>query len=71
MDNDRRFRGTVQQFNNFGGRGTIVMHDGREVSVRYSAILGDGVRRLEKGASVSFQIEESQRGLVAVRVQPE
>jgi len=71
MLNGKRYRGTVQEFNTFGGRGTILMQDGREVRVRYSAILGEGVRSLEKGTLVSFQLEESRRGLVAVRVRPE
>jgi len=71
MVNGKRYRGTVHEFNSAGGRGTIRMSDGREVRVRYSAILGEGVRSLEKGAAVSFQLEESRRGLNAVRVQPE
>jgi cold shock CspA family protein len=47
------------------------MPDGREVIVRYSSIRGEGVRKLEKGAVVSFLLEETRRGLCAVCVQPE
>ena len=65
-----RFQGTVMNFNPFGGLGTIVMPDGREVQVRYSSVRGEGVRRLAKGATVSFLLEETQRGLYAVCVQP-
>lgn len=66
-----RFYGTVTAFSNSAGVGMITMPDGREVIVRYSSIRGEGVRRLEKGAAVSFLLEETRRGLYAVCVQPE
>ncbi|MBN1564217.1 MAG: cold shock domain-containing protein [Anaerolineae bacterium] len=66
-----RCRGTITSFNRFGGLGKIIMMDGREVRVRYSSVRGEGVRCLEKGAAVSFLLEETQRGLYAVCVQPE
>jgi cold shock CspA family protein len=66
-----RLRGTVTNFDPCDGTGTIVMPDGREVVVRYSSIRGEGVRKLEKGAVVSFLLEETRRGLYAVCVQPE
>ncbi len=68
---NERFYGTVKTFDRFGGSGTIMMPDGREVNVRYSSIRGEGVRRLNEGAPVSFMIEEKRRGLYAVCVQPE
>lgn len=70
MATTKRFQGTVTNFNPFGGLGTIVMNDGREVQVRYSSVRGQGVRRLDKGTLVSFMLEETQRGLYAVCVQP-
>jgi len=71
MSTVQRFRGTVTTFNAFGGEGTIAMPDGREVLVRYSAIRGQGVRKLRAGAIVSFLLEETRRGLYAVCVQEE
>ena len=66
-----RYYGIVQHYNAVLGTGTILMSDGREVAVRYSSILGEGVRRLDEGARVSFQIQESRRGPCAVRVTQE
>lgn len=67
----QRYQGTVKTYNTHGGEGTIMLADGREVLVRYSAIRGEGVRRLRTGAVVSFQLEETRRGLYAVCVQQE
>jgi cold shock CspA family protein len=66
-----RFRGVVAQFSAGDGAGVILLPDGREVMVRYSSIRGEGVRRLEKGAVVTFLLEETRKGLYAVCVQPE
>lgn len=66
-----RLHGTVKNYDLFDGAGIILMPDGREVQVRYSSIRGEGVRRLLKGASVSFLLEETRRGLYAVCVQQE
>lgn len=63
-----RYQGIVQYFNSVMGTGIILMSDGREVAVRYSSILGEGVRHLNQGSRVSFQLQESRRGLCAVRV---
>ena len=71
MEEPKRYQGIVQYFDIFGGRGTILLPDGREVMVRYSAILGEGVRRLEEGRQVTFQLEHTTRGLYAVRVMQE
>jgi len=66
-----RYQGIVQYFNAVIGTGTILMNDGREVAVRYSSIIGEGVRRLHQGERVSFQLQESRRGPCAVRVMQE
>ncbi|RPI99630.1 MAG: cold shock domain-containing protein [Chloroflexi bacterium] len=66
-----RFRGIVAQFSAGDGTGVILLPDGREVPVRYSSIRGEGVRKLEKGAVVTFLLEETRKGLYAVCVQPE
>lgn len=66
-----RYQGTVKTYNVYEGAGIIEMPDGREAAVRYSAIRGEGIRRLHKGAPVSFLLEETRRGLYAVCVQQE
>jgi CspA family cold shock protein len=71
MTTIQRYHGTVTAFDIFGGTGTIMLPDGREVLVRYSAIRGEGIRKLSEGAVVSFQLEETRRGLFAVCVQRE
>jgi CspA family cold shock protein len=71
MTTNQRYRGTVKAFDVFGGTGTIMLPDGREVLVRYSAIRGAGIRKLPEGTVVSFQLEETRRGLCAVCVQTE
>jgi len=71
MVTTERFYGTVKIFDAFGGNSIIELPDGREVLARYSSIRGEGVRKLEKGALVSFQLQETPRGLYAVCVQRE
>lgn len=61
--------GTVKWFNAEKGFGFIQQEDGTDVFVHYSAIQGDGFKTLEEGQSVSFDIEEGQRGPQAVNVQ--
>jgi cold shock CspA family protein len=67
----QRYRGTVKTFDMYGGAGTIIMPDGREVLVRYSSIRGEGIRRLKIGTVVSFLLQNTRRGLYAVAVQQE
>jgi cold shock CspA family protein len=66
-----RLRGIVTEFSISDGAGIIEMPDGREALVRYASIRGEGIRKLEKGAVVSFLLEETRRGLYAVCVQLE
>lgn len=61
--------GKVKWFNAEKGFGFIQQENGEDVFVHYSAILGDGFKTLEEGQSVSFDIEEGQRGPQAVNVQ--
>ncbi len=64
----RRSRGTVREFDRTRGFGTIQEDSGEQLFVRYSAILGEGVRILRCGDRVSFDVEQTTRGLNAVRV---
>ncbi|MCB5935571.1 MAG: cold-shock protein [Caldibacillus thermoamylovorans] len=61
--------GKVKWFNAEKGFGFIQQEDGNDVFVHYSAIQGEGFKTLEEGQSVSFDIEEGQRGPQAVNVQ--
>ena len=60
--------GTVQWFNDSKGFGTIRAENGAEVSVHFSAIRGDGLRRLSQGDEVRFEIRETEMGLQAANV---
>ncbi|WP_442891858.1 cold shock domain-containing protein [Aggregatilinea sp.] len=71
MIDTERYQGIVKTYNTFEGTGIIEMPDGREALVRYSSIRGEGVRRLHRGATVTFQLQETRRGLYAVCVQQE
>jgi CspA family cold shock protein len=61
--------GKVKWFNAEKGFGFIQQEDGNDVFVHYSAIQGEGFKTLEEGQSVSFDVEEGQRGPQAVNVQ--
>ncbi|MCK5107370.1 MAG: cold shock domain-containing protein [Nanoarchaeota archaeon] len=61
--------GTVQKFFEDKGYGFIAGEDGKEIFVHVSA-LGEGVT-LQEGDSVSYDVEEGDRGLKAVNVKKE
>jgi CspA family cold shock protein len=63
-------QGTVKWFNNKRGWGFIVMEDGEDIFVHYSAIKGDGFRSLIEGQRVQFEIEEGEKGPAAANVEP-
>lgn len=73
MENDsHRYLGTVKEFSTSRHVGLIEMDGQAEpVMVRYSAILGDGIRTLRAGQRVSFELEVGQGGLSALRVTTE
>ena len=69
MHDKQRHYGIVREFNAARGIGYIEMEGSASpVFVRYSAIRGEGVRILHAGQRVSFELEESSRGLSALRV---
>ena len=49
-------QGTVKWFNAAKGYGFIQRESGEDVFVHFSAIVGNGYRSLEEGASVSFEV---------------
>lgn len=69
MDDSQRFSGIVREFSISRGIGLIEMDGSSEpVTVRYSAIRGEGIRTLRAGQRVSFELEQDRRGLSALRV---
>ena len=63
-----RYVGIVKWFNAAKGYGFIGREGGEDVFVHFSAIQGDGYRRVEKGQQVEFTIEEGPKGLQAANV---
>lgn len=62
-------QGTVKWFNAEKGFGFIEREGGEDVFVHFSAIQTDGFKSLDEGQSVTFEIEQGQRGLQATNVQ--
>ncbi|EIH3076032.1 cold-shock protein [Listeria monocytogenes] len=62
-------QGTVKWFNAEKGFGFIERENGDDVFVHFSAIQGDGFKSLDEGQSVTFDVEEGQRGPQAANVQ--
>ena len=61
-------QGTVKWFNAEKGFGFIEVEGENDVFVHFSAINQEGYKSLDEGASVTFDIEEGQRGPQAVNV---
>jgi len=63
-----RARGTIKWFDARKGFGFIARRGGRDVFVHFSAIEGDGYRRLEEGQVVEYDLEAGRQGDQARRV---
>ena len=61
--------GTVKWFNADKGFGFIEVEGQDDVFVHFSAIQGEGFKTLEEGQSVTFDIEEGNRGPQAANVE--
>ena len=61
-------KGTVKWFNAEKGFGFIEVEGENDVFVHFSAIQGEGFKTLDEGQSVTFDVEEGQRGPQAVNV---
>jgi CspA family cold shock protein len=60
--------GRVKWFNDKKGYGFIESEEHGDVFVHYTAIDSKGFRSLNEGEPVSFDVEEGNKGLQAVKV---
>jgi CspA family cold shock protein len=63
-----RQTGTVKWFNDAKGFGFITTDGGEDVFVHFSAIQARGIRSLQEGAQVEFDVIEGPKGLKAANV---
>ena len=65
-------KGTVKWFNETKGFGFITPDDGsKDVFVHYSAIQNSGYKTLTEGQSVSFETQQTPKGIAAANVVPD
>ena len=60
--------GTVKWFNGDKGFGFITRENGDDVFAHFLAIQSDGFKTLDEGQSVTFDVENSDRGLQAANI---
>lgn len=60
--------GKVKWFNAEKGYGFITDENGRDVFVHFSSIVSDGYKTLDDGATVEYELVESDRGPQASHV---
>ncbi|MDH7516247.1 MAG: cold-shock protein [Bacteroidota bacterium] len=60
--------GKVKWFNNAKGFGFIERPGSSDIFVHYRSIVGEGYKKLRTGEEVTFEIENSPKGLQAVNV---
>lgn len=61
--------GTVKWFSDEKGFGFIAPSDGtKDVFVHHSAVQGSGYKSLAEGQSVSYEVEQGQKGPSATKV---
>ena len=68
MGSNAREQGVVKWFNASKGYGFIQRQSGEDVFVHYSAIVGEGYRNLQEGASVEFEVVKGPKGFQAANV---
>jgi CspA family cold shock protein len=60
--------GKVKWFNERKGFGFIETDEGSDVFVHFSAIQDNGFKTLQEGQSVSFEMQQGQKGPAAANV---
>ena len=60
--------GSVKWFNDHKGYGFIEQEEGPDVFVHHSGINANGFKSLDEGDSVTFDVEQGQKGPAAVNV---
>ena len=61
-------KGTVKWFNNQKGYGFISDEQGNDVFVHYSGLNMEGLKSLEEGAAVEYEVVNGEKGPQAVNV---
>ena len=61
-------RGKVKWFNESKGYGFIQQEDGADVFVHFSQIQQEGYKTLQEGSEVEFEINQTDKGLQALKV---
>ena len=61
-------QGKVKWFNRKKGFGFITTDEGTDIFVHYKDIVGEGYKCLDKGATVSFEVYEGEKGPQAANV---
>jgi len=59
-------KGTVKWFDSKKGYGFITAEDNTELFVHFSGITGSGYKSLEEGDTVTFEVEQGDKGPKAV-----
>ncbi|MBI4826051.1 MAG: cold-shock protein [Thermodesulfovibrionia bacterium] len=60
--------GTVKWFNESKGFGFITQENGPDVFAHYSEIQGEGFKTIMEGDSVSFEVEQGDKGPKATNI---
>ena len=70
QNNKEKFNGKVKWFNGAKGYGFIEREDGeKDIFVHLSAVKDSGLKYLKTGEELTFEIENTERGLSATNLQ--